>query len=99
MYYYYCSLIIAGKFHPLPILRECLPLLGPSSPFVVYSEFMEPLAECYLYAQARGDCLRLRLDDIWLREFQTLPGRVHPQVDLTSVFLCVSLSHSFDFSL
>lgn len=74
------SLIIASKYHPLPVLKECLPLLGPNSPFVIYSEYMEPLTECYLYAQNRGDCLRMRLCDTWLREYQTLPGRVHPQM-------------------
>ena len=43
------SLIIACRQHPLPILIECLSLLTPSSPFVVYFEYMEPLVECYLY--------------------------------------------------
>ena len=43
------SLIIACRQQPLPILVECLALLTPSSPFVVYFEYMEPLVECYLY--------------------------------------------------
>ena len=43
------SLIIACRQQPLPILIECLALLTPSSPFVVYFEYMEPLVECYLY--------------------------------------------------
>ena len=31
-----------------------------------------------------GDCLRLRLCDTWLREFQTLPGRVHPEMFMST---------------
>ena len=72
------SLVIATASHPLSILRECLPLLGPSSPVVIYCEYCEPLVECYLYMQSRGDCLRIRMSDTWCREYQTLPGRVHP---------------------
>ena len=43
------SLIIACKYEPLPILKIALSLLVPSSPFVVYCEFLEPLVACYLY--------------------------------------------------
>jgi hypothetical protein len=43
------SLIIAAKYEPLPILKIALSLLVPSSPFVVYCEFLEPLVACYLY--------------------------------------------------
>jgi len=73
-------LIIACRFQPLPILQEALKLLAPSSPFVVYCEFMEPLVECYVYLQQNNLALRLTLSDTWMREFQTLPGRVHPQM-------------------
>jgi hypothetical protein len=73
-------LIIASKYQPLPILKEAIKLLAPSSPIVIYCEFMEPLVECYMYLQQNNLALRLILSDTWMREFQTLPGRVHPNM-------------------
>lgn len=73
-------LIIASKYQPLPILKEAIKLLVPSSPIVIYCEFMEPLVECYMYLQQNNLALRLILSDTWMREFQTLPGRVHPNM-------------------
>jgi tRNA (adenine-N(1)-)-methyltransferase non-catalytic subunit len=78
------SLILASRFAPLPILREALSLLLPSSPFVVFFEFVEPLVECFLYLQEHHLALRLSLSDTWQREFQTLPNRVHPQMHMSS---------------
>lgn len=79
------SLILATKFYPLPILKEVISLLLPSSPFVLYFEFMEPLVECYLYLLENALAVRLSLSDTWTREFQTLPNRVHP-----AMFMSVS---------
>lgn len=77
-------LIIACKYRPLPILKQALYLLAPSSPFVIYHEFMEPLIDCYLYLQEQGLALRMVLFDSWLREFQTLPGRLRPEMFMTT---------------
>lgn len=74
------SLIIASRAHPLPILKDTLPLLAPSSPFVVYCDHMEPLVECFNYVISKEIALRVTLVDPWLREYQTLPGRVHPHM-------------------
>jgi len=68
----------------LPILKQALQLLTPSSPFVIYHEFLEPLVDCYLYLQEEGVALRLSLSDSWLREFQTLPGRMRPEMYMTT---------------
>lgn len=74
------SLIIVTKYRPLPILIECIPLVAPSSPFVVYSEFKEVLVECYKYLFEKGYAINMTIGDMWMREFQTLPGRMHPQM-------------------
>lgn len=73
-------LIIASKFDPLTVLKEAIVLLLPSSPFAIYCEFMEPLVECYMYLHQNVLAVRMQLSDTWKREFQTLPGRVHPQM-------------------
>lgn len=77
------SLIIATRFDPLPILMECLALLAPSSPLVVYHEFKEPLLPCYEYLLKRELAVKIVLADSWLREFQVLPGRFHPQMHMS----------------
>lgn len=78
------SLIIACKYRPLPILKQALGLLAPSSPFVVYCEFLEPLTECFLYLQQTSSALRLVMSDTWMREFQTLPGRFRPDMFMST---------------
>ncbi|KAJ0061277.1 hypothetical protein NL108_014428, partial [Boleophthalmus pectinirostris] len=35
------GLVIASRFHPCPVLMGLLPLLAPSRPFVVYSQYKE----------------------------------------------------------
>jgi hypothetical protein len=76
--------IIASKYRPLPILKQALYVLQPSSSFVVFHEFLEPLVDCYLYLQANALALRLVLSDTWMREFQTLPGRVRPDMFMST---------------
>lgn len=55
-------------------------LLTTGSPFVIYHEFMEPLVECYSYLIQRELAVRVVLADTWLREYQILPGRSHPNM-------------------
>ncbi len=78
------SLVIACKYNILPILKKSLEMLLPSSPFVIYCEFMEPLVECYLYLVNNNLAIRVATSDTWTREFQTLPGRVHPQMYMST---------------
>jgi hypothetical protein len=66
-YYTYARLVIACKYRPLPILKQALFVLQPSSPFVVFHEFLEPLVDCYLYLQAHNLALRMVLSDTWHR--------------------------------
>lgn len=68
----------------MPILKQALYLLAPSSPFVVFHEFLEPLVDCYNYLQENELALRLNLSDFWLREFQTLPGRMRPEMYMST---------------
>ena len=84
IFYSLCRLIIACKYRPLPILKQALYVLQPSSSFVIFHEFLEPLVDCYLYLQANGLALRLVLSDTWMREFQTLPGRVRPDMYMST---------------
>ncbi|XP_076611801.1 tRNA (adenine(58)-N(1))-methyltransferase non-catalytic subunit TRM6 [Chaetodon auriga] len=72
------GLVIASRFHPCPVLMGLLKFLSPSRPFVVYSQYKEPLIECYNKLKELGGTVSLRLTDTWLRHYQVLPNRTHP---------------------
>ncbi|XP_022621439.1 tRNA (adenine(58)-N(1))-methyltransferase non-catalytic subunit TRM6 [Seriola dumerili] len=72
------GLVIASRFHPCPVLMGLLKFLSPSRPFVVYSQYKEPLIECYTKLREHGGTVNLRLTDTWLRHYQVLPNRTHP---------------------
>lgn len=77
------SVIIVARHNPTEVLLELLPFLAPSCPFVVYSEFMEPLTHCFLALQRDALAVNLRLSDVWTREYQVLPSRTHPVMDMS----------------
>ena len=64
-------------------LMNLLPFLAPSSPFVVYCEYIEPLTECFMNLQKKKLAINLHLSDTWMREYQVLPGRTHPSMSMT----------------
>ncbi len=87
------SLIIATRHHPLNILRHLLPLLAPSCPFVVYCEHIEPLVECFVWAQETKQAIQLELCDCWQREYQVLFCHVLELVRL----ICINTVYFFPF--
>lgn len=90
------SLILASNYDPKATLLKLLPFLETSCPFVVFSEYLEPLLECFQELQNQKLAINLRLSDTWLREYQVLPNRTHPNMTmsqnggfiLTGVKLC-----------
>ncbi|XP_051501361.1 tRNA (adenine(58)-N(1))-methyltransferase non-catalytic subunit TRM6 isoform X2 [Myxocyprinus asiaticus] len=74
------GLVIASRFHPCPVLLGMLKFVAPSRPFVVYSQYREPLIECYTKLREQGGAISLRLTDSWLRHYQVLPNRTHPML-------------------
>lgn len=67
---HYSLVMVASKFHPLTVIKYAITLLLPSSPFVIHSEFLEPLVECYLWLQTNGLALKLALTGMLLRHVQ-----------------------------
>ncbi|KDO24610.1 hypothetical protein SPRG_10142 [Saprolegnia parasitica CBS 223.65] len=78
------SLIIASHYDPLSMLQALLPLLGLSKPFVVYSEYLEPLTTAFDALQRMDSIVNLQLNDTWTREYQVLPGRTHPEMTMSA---------------
>lgn len=96
------SVIIVTHYDPTATLLELLPYLAPSSPFVVFCEYIEPLAQCFRELQKEGLAINIRLSDTWMREYQVLPGRTHPSMTmsqtggfiLTGIKLCPVTGHN-----
>ncbi len=90
------SLILACNYDPKATLLKLLPYLETSCPFVVFSEYLEPLLECFQELQNQKLAINIRLSDTWMREYQVLPNRTHPNMNmsqnggfiLTGVKLC-----------
>ncbi|GMH77814.1 hypothetical protein TrST_g13881 [Triparma strigata] len=78
------SLIISTKFDPLPILLALLPFLAPSCPFVVFSEHIEPLAECFEKLKSDRLAIQLQLTETWNREIKVMQNITHPQMTMSA---------------
>ncbi|KAI9912620.1 hypothetical protein PsorP6_006202 [Peronosclerospora sorghi] len=78
------SLIIAANYDPEQILMALLPFLNRSKPFVVYSEFLEPLTRTFAKLQKMEAIIDLQLSETWTREIQVLPGRTHPEMNMSA---------------
>ncbi|PRP73946.1 hypothetical protein PROFUN_08139 [Planoprotostelium fungivorum] len=78
------SLIIATRHDPASLLFPVFPLLQLSSPFVVFSPYLQPLAECA--DRLRSECMAIQVDvvELWTREYQVLPDRTHPEMKMTA---------------
>jgi tRNA (adenine-N(1)-)-methyltransferase non-catalytic subunit len=77
------SLVIACSYDPTETLLALLPFLAPSSPFVVFCEYLEPLTECFQEIQKQKLAINLRLSDTWMREYQVLSGRTRPAMHMS----------------
>ncbi|XP_053982888.1 tRNA (adenine(58)-N(1))-methyltransferase non-catalytic subunit TRM6-like isoform X2 [Hylaeus volcanicus] len=77
------GLVIVAKEHPLNIVTALLPFLGVSRPFVIFHIYREPLQETYMMLKQRQNVINLRLFSNFLRSYQVLPDRTHPDI-LTS---------------
>ncbi|XP_076232582.1 tRNA methyltransferase 6 non-catalytic subunit [Calliopsis andreniformis] len=74
------GLVIIAKEHPLNIVTALLPFLGASRPFVIYHVYREPLQETYMILKQRQNVINLRLFSNFLRSYQILPDRTHPDI-------------------
>ncbi|KAK4320365.1 hypothetical protein Pmani_008780 [Petrolisthes manimaculis] len=76
------GLVVACRQHPIAITTELLHFLKPGFPFVVFSPFKEPLMELYNEMKSIGGT-NIRLSETWLRHYQVLPQRTHPEINMS----------------
>ncbi|XP_050364778.1 uncharacterized protein LOC126783363 [Argentina anserina] len=75
----FSSLIIAApELDTWGLVKEILPLLTNSAPFAIYHQYLQPLATCMHNLQVEKMAVGLQISEPWLREYQVLPSRTHP---------------------
>lgn len=76
------GLIIVAKEHPVSILNALLPFVKPSRPVVIFNTSRELLMETYMDLKSSGKVTGLHLSSNWMRMYQILPNRTHPDVNM-----------------
>ncbi|XP_050425112.1 tRNA (adenine(58)-N(1))-methyltransferase non-catalytic subunit TRM6 [Adelges cooleyi] len=76
------GLVVVCREEPTELIKVLLPYLSLSRPFVVYSVYREILVTLYAEFKMRKDIVFLRLTDNFLRCYQVLPNRTHPDVTM-----------------
>ncbi|XP_031330950.1 tRNA (adenine(58)-N(1))-methyltransferase non-catalytic subunit TRM6 [Photinus pyralis] len=74
------GVIIVAKEHPVSITRELVPFLRGGRCVVVFSLTREPLQDLYFYLKERTDFIAVNVSNSFVRNYQVLPERTHPEV-------------------
>ncbi|ESQ39207.1 hypothetical protein EUTSA_v10001448mg [Eutrema salsugineum] len=81
----FSSLIMAAQDQdPWSLAKDVLPLLSCSAPFAIYHQYLQPLATCMHNLQQGKMAINLQITEPWLREYQVLPSRTHPHMQMSS---------------
>lgn len=76
-------IIVVQNDHPVKLLEMMLHFLSPSRQFVIYSDTVEPLLDCYQYLKKNSLAIGLSISDSWFRSYQVLPDRTRPEMNTT----------------
>lgn len=76
------SLTIVSKEDPLSIVNELLPFVHPGRPVVMFHTCKEVLMEVFSSLKSKNSLINLRLTTNFMRNYQVLPMRTHPAVQI-----------------
>ncbi|XP_059636291.1 uncharacterized protein LOC132278509 [Cornus florida] len=81
----FSSLIVAAPdLDAWSIVKELIPLLSFSAPFAIFHQYIQPLATCMHNLQLGKMAIGLQISEPWLREYQVLPSRTHPHMQMSA---------------
>lgn len=75
------AVLIAAPWDPLSVVKKVLPKLDGSSQIVVHSPTIVPLSTALHGMMAIPSVLNPTVIEPWLRVYQVLPGRTHPEMN------------------
>lgn len=78
------AVLIACHYDPISILRRLKPHLGGSASVVVHSPYLQPLVEAHAKLRSDEEFINISVTEPWLRKYQVLPGRTHPEMTTSS---------------
>jgi tRNA (adenine58-N1)-methyltransferase non-catalytic subunit len=76
------SLVVVSKEDPFNIVKELLQFVNPGRPVVIFHTCKETLMETYMSLKSLDQTLNFRLISNWMRNYQVLPMRTHPEVQI-----------------
>ena len=77
------SLVLATRFDCVDLLSLTLPYLRPGGCFVVHSPVAAPLQALHRTLRVQGQAVKVELSESFFREYQVLPNRTHPHVNMS----------------
>lgn len=79
------SLIIAtSEYDSKLIFEKLFPYLQTSGCFAIFSPYRSELDELYMELKKSKRCVTVQLSENWTREYQILPNRCHPLMQMSS---------------
>jgi tRNA (adenine-N(1)-)-methyltransferase non-catalytic subunit len=79
----FSSLLMATDAALFPLADIIIAALSPSASFVIYAASSEHLAALYLRLRNSRIAVNLQLSETWFREYQMLPNRTHPDMNMS----------------
>ncbi|XP_063702063.1 tRNA (adenine(58)-N(1))-methyltransferase non-catalytic subunit TRM6 [Culicoides brevitarsis] len=76
------GLVIVAREHPWSILMTLLPFVKPNRNIVIYHNVKEVLTDVFLDLKAGSKVTAVKLTSNWMRNYQVLPNRTHPEVQM-----------------
>lgn len=76
------GLVVAGRSDPKNVFLALFEYLKPGYPFILFSPYKESLMDSYMAIKNVGGA-NLKLSETWLRQYQVLPHRTHPEVNMS----------------
>ena len=78
------SLVVGGSISPVLLVPRLMPLLQLSAPFAVFSPSPQPLFDLMETLIKEELAMGITLSETWQREYQVLPGRTHPMMQMSA---------------
>lgn len=76
------ALVIVAKEHPISIVNALIPFVKPGRPVVIFNLSRDILVETFIDLKSSNKVTGLKLTSNWLRNYQILPNRTHPDVNM-----------------
>ncbi|CEP19570.1 hypothetical protein [Parasitella parasitica] len=77
------GLIVSSSFQPETVIKELMQYVNGSRPIVVYSFNKEVLLQTAYWMRRSRDFLNAELTESSMRQYQVLPGRMHPNMNMS----------------